>query len=133
MELSCSNASGMATRKTSVFLVAAREPNGEETRDYLDWLLKACTTEGADIDALVEPAVAGLTSRESAVPRASPISFARYSAGAPLRPMDWMRRDGQHAEQVCRARPWRWQPYRRCYERKPIADFAGIGFRESTQ
>lgn len=33
---------------------------GEETRDYLDWLLKACTADGADVDTLIEPAALDL-------------------------------------------------------------------------
>ncbi|WP_163266288.1 hypothetical protein [Chelativorans alearense] len=33
---------------------------GEEARAYLDWLLKACAVEDANIDTLIEPAALDL-------------------------------------------------------------------------
>lgn len=41
---------------------------GEDTRAYLDWLLKACTVEGTDIDQMIEPAALDLLATRLSTP-----------------------------------------------------------------
>ena len=54
--------------------VLSFEGLGEETRAYLDWLLGECTSDGVDVDTLIEPAALDLM----ALRLSTPLQFAEH-------------------------------------------------------